>query len=348
MIDWPYVLNTTQLAVDQQSALASLLLKDRNRAQALHLPIDQVHELVRQQWQLLRSVYPQLRQHYPPIAHGLVNESDLCLSLWTLWMPLARLMSLWRQQLSRPLIVGIVGGQGTGKTTLSNLISLLLGHMGYASLSISLDDLYKTYADRQRLQQQDPRLKWRGPPGTHDVSLGIQTLDQLRLGCSRPIAIPRFDKSAYDGIGERTSPEYVSNIEIVLFEGWFVGVQPVDPSKFVDAPEPIRTAQDRQFARDMNDRLREYLPLWERIDRLLVLNPVDYRLSKQWRQQAERERIAAGGHGMSNDEVEQFVHYFWRALHPELFISPLIQNHSRADLVLDVNPDHSYGKVYKP
>lgn len=348
MIDWAGVLNTTKLTVEQQTALVSLLLKDCDRAQALHLPISQVNELVHSQWQLLRRVYPHLQQHYSPLTHGLVDESDLCLALWTLWMPLARLMSLWRQQLNRSLIIGIVGGQGTGKTTLSSLISLLLNHMGYATLSISLDDLYKTYADRQRLQQQDPRLKWRGPPGTHDVLLGIQTLDQLRSGHPRLIAIPRFDKSAYGGIGERKSPDYVSNVEIVLFEGWFVGAQPINPDKFIDAPDPIRTEQDRQFARDMNDQLREYLPLWERIDRLLVLNPVDYRLSMQWRQQAEHERIAAGGRGMNDDEIEQFVRYFWQALHPELFITPLVQPNSRADLVLDINPDHSFGRLYKP
>jgi D-glycerate 3-kinase len=58
--------------------------------------------------------------------------------------------------------------------------------------------------------------------------------------------------------------------------------------------------------------------------------------------------IAAGKSGMSEKEVEQFVNYFWRSLHPELFISPLIQSPTFADLVIEVNADHSFGAAYRP
>jgi glycerate kinase (EC 2.7.1.31) len=59
-------------------------------------------------------------------------------------------------------------------------LTLILGKLGYSTVSLSLDDLYKTYADRQQLQKADPRLIWRGPPGTHDLELGIAVLDRLR------------------------------------------------------------------------------------------------------------------------------------------------------------------------
>jgi D-glycerate 3-kinase len=80
----------------------------------------------------------------------------------------------------------------------------------------------------------------------------------------------------------------------------------------------------------------------------MVLNPVDYRLSKQWRKQAEQEMIARGKSGMRDAEIEQFVDYFWKSLHPELFIIPLIHHPQRTDLVVDINADHSVGNIYKP
>jgi D-glycerate 3-kinase len=208
-----------------------------------------------------------------------------------------------------------------------------------------LDDLYKTYSDRLVLTQQDPRLIWRGPPGTHDVDLGLDVLDRIRQS-QGSIMVPRFDKSAYKGAGDRTNPEMVTGVDIVLFEGWFVGVRPINADVFDTAPPPIVTNEDRAFARDMNLRLHDYLPLWDRLDSLIVLYPTDYRCSLEWRKQAEQQMIAAGKSGMSNAEIEQFVNYFWRSLHPELFIKPLVKDATAVDLVVEIHTDHSFGEVY--
>jgi D-glycerate 3-kinase len=277
-------------------------------------------------------------------------KSKILTSLWNLWLPLALQLAASRQQLGRPFIQGILGGQGTGKTTLAAVLSLILTHLGYRTLSLSLDDLYKTYTERQDLQEKDSRLIWRGPPGTHDVELGLQLLDQLRSPHGKePILVPRFDKSAWGGAGDRTTPERVEEVDIVLFEGWFVGVRPIDPAVFdAPTPPPIDTPADRAFARDMNEQLKDYLPLWERLDRLMLLYPTDYRLSQQWRRQAEEQMIATGKSGMTDAQVDRFVEYFWQSLHPELFITPLTKNPSHVDLVVEINPDHTIGSIYRP
>jgi D-glycerate 3-kinase len=98
----------------------------------------------------------------------------------------------------------------------------------------------------------------------------------------------------------------------------------------------------------MNGKLADYLPLWERLDRLIVMHPSDYRCSVQWRTEAEQKMIAAGKAGMTNSEIEQFVKYFWQALHPELFIQPLVKSSQWVDLVIEINSDRSIGKVYRP
>lgn len=270
--------------------------------------------------------------------------------LWHLWLPLSLKLIRDCQDQTHPLIQGIVGAQGAGKTTLAKILQLLLTELGYPTLSLSIDDFYLTYAERQQLQQKDPRLIWRGPPGTHDLQLAITVLEQLRQG--QPTAVPRFDKTAHNGAGDRQGLERVAPAEIVLFEGWFVGARPLGIlPPFAAAPTPICTAADYQFAQDMNQSLQGYLPLWTKLDRLIVLDLVDYQLSYQWRNQAEQENLAQGKAGMSAVEVEEFVTYFWQALHPAWFIKPLIQSSQSqppVDLVIEILANHQPGRVYMP
>ena len=141
---------------------------------------------------LLNSILPSFSEfchthlHKPP--------AEMLAVLCDLWLPLSIKLATHRQALGRPLIQGILGGQGTGKTTMCQVLSLILQQLGYRTLSLSLDDLYKSYSDRLILTQQDPRLIWRGPPGTHDLDLGLKVLEQIRQGES-PVRVPRFDKS---------------------------------------------------------------------------------------------------------------------------------------------------------
>ncbi|MBD3883413.1 glycerate kinase [Phormidium tenue FACHB-886] len=294
-----------------------------------------------------RAVYPTLETFCRQTLGWETCPMEL---LWQLWLPLATQLVSWHQQINqsgveqRPLVQGILGGQGTGKTTLAAILRQVLQHWDLQLCQISIDDLYKSYADRLYLQQQDPRFRWRGPPGTHDVQLGLSVLQQLR-NRQFPVTVPRFDKSAWQGMGDRTTPETILYADIVLFEGWFVGVQPIEPAAFETAPPPINTAADRDFARKVNANLAAYLPLWALLDRLLILKPTDYRFSQQWRKQAEQRLTASGRSAMLDAKIEQFVEYFWRSLHPELFISPLLPE---ADLVIEIDVDHQPIAVYHP
>lgn len=326
---------------DGLQQLEELELHDRGRAAAFGVMPDNVRDVVEKRSQLYQAIFQQ-NLNLP----SLPTRLEL---LWNLWLPLATQLVQLHQTLRRPPVQGILGGQGTGKTTLATALTTILDFLGYRTLSLSIDDLYKSYAEREYLREQNPRLIWRGPPGTHDVAVGLEVLQQLRQPQQQEaIAIPRFDKSLWNGAGDRIEPQKVSGVDIVLFEGWFVGCRPVEDSRFEDTPEPILTAEDRQYARDINHQLQKYVSLWDCLDRLMVFNPVDYRLSKQWRKQAEQEMIATGKSGMSDAEIEKFVDYFWKSLHPELFILPLVTNPDLANLVVEINADHSVGRIYKP
>ncbi len=332
--------NLVRQSVDD---LSTIELQDDLFAAAFGIHSDTVQPAIATRQHLLRRIYPEFSELCQTL-----NFSSLPIeTLWHVWLPLAIQLAGWRSAKNSTLLQGFLGGQGAGKTTLTAVLTLILRHLGYETVSLSIDDLYLPYCDRMILQASDPRIIHRGPPGTHDVALGLQIIDQIKQG-HFPVEVPQFDKSAWNGSGDRTTPKIITQADIVLLEGWFVGARPIDPTAFETAPAPILTECDRQFARDMNDRLRKYLPLWGQLDRLIVLYVSDYSLSKQWRKEAEHKMIAQGKSGMSDAAIDEFVEYFWKALHPELFIQPLTELGSNTDLVIEINSDHTPSKIYAP
>lgn len=330
----------------KNNQLSSLHLKLLEDDQADHqYPLKSNNNFVQQKLDILSLIHPKLNLLFHDLK--LTNKSNNINNIWNFWLPLALELVEKKRQKNYPFTVGILGGQGTGKTTLTQILPLIWQSLNLSSVGISLDDLYKTYEERQKLLNIDSRLIWRGPPGTHDINLGIKILDQLHQG-NYPVDIPRFDKSLYDGSGDRIAPQKVNKTDIIILEGWFIGVQPVSAKAFSNPPYPIVTQEDKKFALDCNERLKEYLPLWEKLDYLMIFNPEDYRFSLQWRKTAEHEMINQGKTGMSDKEIEKFVHYFWKALHPQIYIESMTKNPLLTDLVVNINYDHTITKIDRP
>ncbi|PTT43253.1 kinase, partial [Stenotrophomonas sp. HMWF022] len=82
-----------------------------------------------------------------------------------------------------PLILGLCGAQGSGKST----IAARLAKQVERSAILSLDDLYLTRAERQKLARAvHPLFATRGVPGTHDVALGVETIAAVARGEAVP------------------------------------------------------------------------------------------------------------------------------------------------------------------
>ena len=102
----------------------------------------------------------------------------------------------------RTMILGLAGGQGTGKTTISSLIKIILEkYFKFNVFKISIDDFYKTREDRIKLSKKvHPLLMTRGVPGTHDIDLILKFFRKISKNNFSTISLPKFDKSIDDRV----------------------------------------------------------------------------------------------------------------------------------------------------
>lgn len=233
------------------------------------------------------------------------------------WRPLAGHIAEQRRAAGRPLLIGINGAQGSGKSTLCIFLEALLTEAGLAAATLSLDDLYLTHAERAALAEAvHPLFATRGVPGTHDLTLADRTITSLLTGTG-PVAIPRFDKARDDRRPPDDWPRVAAPLDVLLFEGWCIGATPEAESALVAAINPLEAREDPQsvWRRHANTALAtDYAALFARLDRLIILRAPAFEAVQAWRfEQETKLRHARGaGAGMDSAALLRFIQHFER------------------------------------
>ena len=126
-----------------------------------------------------------------------------------------------------PLIIGLAGGQGTGKTTIASIISLILTkYFKLKVFKISIDDFYKTRNERKKISKSiHPLLMIRGVPGTHDYKIIYEFFKKIKNKKFSKFRLPKFDKSKDERYNKKLWYRINSKPDVVIFEGWCVGAK---------------------------------------------------------------------------------------------------------------------------
>ena len=242
-------------------------------------------------------------------------------------------------------VLGINGAQGTGKSTCADLVKAYLSaEHGLGCVVLSIDDIYRTRRERRALARDvHPLLATRGVPGTHDVALGLQTIEQLRLlGPGAKMQVPRFDKSSDDRLPESEWPVVTGPVDLVIFEGWCIASRPCDPRELEEPVNSLERDEDADavWRGYVNERLNaEYKALFAMLDALLFLKAPNFEVVYQWRLEQEHKLRAEKGRAanaiMSDAEVARFIQFYERITRDNLRYLPDV-----ADAVIELDVHH--------
>ncbi|MDX1557891.1 MAG: hypothetical protein R3193_03210 [Marinobacter sp.] len=274
-------------------------------------------------------------------------------------LPLADQICALHDTEKQPIVVGIHGAQGTGKSTLTLFLrEILLRHRNRATANFSLDDIYLTRGERQDLAERvHPLFITRGVPGTHDVALGQQVLHRLRSAAPEDATpIPAFDKSRDDRVPREQWPVFGGRAEVILLEGWCLDARPEKDSALDEPMNRLEADEDTNgvWRRYVNDQLKgEYRQFFDEIDLLVMLKAPSMECVLEWRRLQEQKLAdkirnapkRGEPHGgaqdlriMTDEEVGRFVMHYERVTR-----SCLAEMPSRADVLINVAEDHSLG-----
>lgn len=246
-------------------------------------------------------------------------------------------------------LVGVQGTQGSGKSTCSLFMKHLLEtEFNLSVVVLSIDDFYLTRQERITLSKTvHPLLKTRGVPGTHDVSLILSTLDQLKnLSEHEFMLLPRFDKATDDRKSKAKWDEVEGPVDVILFEGWCVGIHAEQDQSLEQAINDLEAAEDKDgvWRQYVNEQLKDdYANLFAQLEELLVIQAPSFDVVHNWRLLQEEKLKAKMAHKgvhnlklMTSEEIKHFISHYQR-----LTQHALTTLAKRARWVLHLDAEHN-------
>jgi len=262
-------------------------------------------------------------------------------------------VSFWiskRVNKKKPLIIGLAGGQGSGKTTISSILTLILKR--YFKLNVckvSIDDFYKTRKDRKLLsKKKHDLLMTRGVPGTHDINLLLSFFKKIKSKNFKTLQIPTFNKAIDDRCSKTLWQKIKIKPDVIIFEGWCVGARAQTSSQLI---KPINSLekfhdQDAKWRSYVNNQMKtKYKTLFKHLDGLLYLKAKNFSLLREWRLKQERKLWIQTKNKknlkiMSSADVTNFMQTYQR-ITQQMFKDAI----KSSSIIMDLNSKHQIQKV---
>ena len=194
----------------------------------------------------------------------------------------------------KPFLIGLAGGQGTGKTTTSSILKIILEKYFHLNVfKISIDDFYKTRKERVLLSKKiHPMLLTRGVPGTHDINMMLNFFKKIKSKKFKSLQLPNFNKA----IDDRFAKKYWYNIkkrpDVIIFEGWCVGAKPEKKATLNKAINSMEKKKDQKkiWRKYVNQQLKlKYNDLYSQLNCLIYLKAKNFSLLQKWRLKQENK-----------------------------------------------------------
>ena len=233
-------------------------------------------------------------------------------------------MSFWIERKykkkGKTLFLGVSGGQGSGKTTVTGILKIILKKFFKRQIHVSsIDDFYKTLEERNKMSNKIHSLfKTRGVPGTHDINLVKNFFNFIKKEKFRKIKLPKFEKARDDRLKKKYWYSVKKKPEIVILEGWCVGAKPQTNSLIRKPINILEKYEDRDliWRKYVNEKLKkEYKKLFAMIDYLIFMKVPNFNMVFKWRLLQEnklRKKSYLKTKVMSYNEIKRFIMFYQR------------------------------------
>ncbi len=253
----------------------------------------------------------------------------------------------------KPYFVGLAGGQGTGKTTISSLIKIILSK--YFKLNvfrISIDDFYKTRKERINLSKRvHPMLLTRGVPGTHDINMMLNFFRKVKNKKFKRLKLPTFNKAIDDRFNKKKWYDLKDKPDVIIFEGWCVGAKSEKNNSLKKTINSMEKAKDQKqiWRKYVNQHLKsKYKKLYSQLNCLIFLKAENFNLLQKWRLKQEHKlwlnsKRKSNLKIMSKGDVINFMQTYQR------ITQSMFRNMPKyASIILNLNSNHQIkSAVYK-
>ena len=244
-------------------------------------------------------------------------------------------------------IIGLTGGQGAGKSTITQIIKLIFEiKYNFNVTFFSIDDFYKTLRERETLSKKiHPMFKTRGVPGTHDTKLLSKIFNDLSKKNFKPVYVPRFDKSIDDRFPKSKWQKISNKPDLIIFEGWCVGAkaqtkkQLLKPINILEKNNDSKLVWRTKVNKELNSNYRK---IFSKIDCLVFLKVPNFECVYKWRllQENKLKLTSKGKKIMSPKQVREFIMYYERIT--KQMLEDLSKN---AYAVLSLDKKHRLSKL---
>ena len=244
-------------------------------------------------------------------------------------------------------IIGLSGGQGAGKSTITGILKLILKKKYDLNLCVfSIDDFYKTKNDRLIMsKKKHPLFITRGVPGTHDITLLNKTIRKLKKKKFRTVLIPKFDKSKDDRLSKSKWQKIKIKPDIIIFEGWCVGTTHQNNIELKKPLNLIEKKYDKnlKWRKIVNNLIKKrYKNLFNKIDKLVYLKVphFNYIIKWRWLQEQKMKLTTKSKKTMSKTQVKEFIMFY------ERLTKHMMKNYSKiSDLTIFLDKNHRSKKM---
>ena len=288
---------------------------------------------------MIKSDYLKFLKKKEVVGRPIVDKMG---KLKTFYLPLSKWIYSVYQKDKKTKIIGLSGGQGAGKSTITSILKLIFKKKYGLDLCVfSIDDFYKTKSERIRMSKKiHPLFVTRGVPGTHDIKLLDKVIRKLKKKKFNSVLIPKFDKSKDDRFKKTKWQKIKKKPHIIILEGWCVGAIQQKKSELLRPINTIEKKLDKRliWRNKVNNLLKnEYKKLFNKIDKLVYLKAPDFNHIFKWRllQEQKLKLTSKSKKTMSKTQIKEFIMFY------ERITKHMMKNFSKiSDLTVFLDKNH--------